>query len=59
MSFPSIEKRFAPEIGLVQEALERLDVGQAAEQRALLVGLERSSIRSCFNRIAQPDPFFS
>jgi hypothetical protein len=40
---------------LVQVALERLDLRQALEQRALLVGVKRGPVRAPLDRLAQPD----
>ena len=39
---------------LVQVALERLDLRQALQQRALLVGVERRAVRAPLDRLAQP-----
>ena len=41
--------------GLVQVALERLDLRQPLQQRALLVGVERRPVRAPLDRLAQPD----
>ena len=45
-----------PEVGLVHEALERVDLGQPLEQRLLLVVGQRLAERAGLDRLAQPQP---
>ena len=44
------------QVGLVHEALERVDLGQAPQQRLLLVGGERGAEATRLDRLAQPQP---
>ena len=43
------------QVGLVHEALERVDLGQAAQQRDLLLGPERLAVGAGLDLLAQPD----
>ena len=45
-----------PEVGLVHEALERVDLGESSEQRLLLFGRERRAELARLDRLAQPQP---
>ena len=44
------------EVGLVHEALERVHLDQALQQRPLLVGGQRAAERAGLDVLAQPDP---
>ena len=55
MSRPSIENCFWPEVGLVHEALERVDLDEPPEQPLLLVGRQRLAERAGLDLLPQPD----
>ena len=54
MSTPSIEKRFWPEIRLVQEPLERLHLDQPLQQALAALGRERGVHRARLDLLAEP-----
>ena len=47
---------FLAQVGLVHEALERVDLGQPLEQRLLLLGAQRLAEGARLDRLAQPQP---
>ena len=56
MSTPSIEKRFWPEVGLVEELLERLHLGEPLQQPRCSSAGSGCAMGARLDLLPQPDP---